>query len=161
MPRLTHKSYIKRHHWLKRQWHHQGNLFTILSALHQQQVHAYFVPTKDLTDDQLVAHRRQVTEDQPSLPQAASKLYVIMANAYLDALDQADDDPVKFGQAVTAHRQPDAATTTRTRKGSITVTSLARPEPDEKGVIRVLLDMARQTEQKRRQDRGRGGEAIG
>lgn len=74
MPRINHNEYCRRRAFLISMLGDREQLMGVLKPNQQWDVHAFFQPTKALTDQQLCAHRRQITEQQPSLPAKAGKL---------------------------------------------------------------------------------------
>jgi len=78
VPRLTNKQHYTRHLQLRSLWLHDPRVFALLEPDQQAEVHRYFQPAKDLTERQLVAHRRQVSTRDPSLPNRAGKHYIRM-----------------------------------------------------------------------------------
>lgn len=102
----------------------------------QMDLHAYYMLTKDLTNEQLIVHREAVTKKSPSLPHRAGK-----ASKALDAATE------RLSQLP----KPALALRPAPRKGkrgpvSIRVTSLVRPEIDAKKLANALLRVAKEME---------------
>ncbi|HVX58722.1 MAG TPA: hypothetical protein VG964_03220, partial [Candidatus Saccharimonadales bacterium] len=76
MPRLSTAEYLQRQQVLNRAWFEFGGRhFAYLSSREQWDLHAYFQPSKHLTKEELIRHRRQITKEQPSLPARAGKAW--------------------------------------------------------------------------------------
>lgn len=134
MPRLTNKDYLVQREFLVDAWNHFRSVFAHISYNEQMELHAYFVPYKELSDSEAIKYRQQITHDQPSLPQRAGKIYA------------------RFFKEVKAHqaRLPQAPTTatakprSRVTKQNIRVRGIARPEPDLHKLALALLDVAKE-----------------
>jgi hypothetical protein len=75
VPRLTRQEYVKRHRFLRKQWLDSQMIYSVLSPEKQWALHRYYQPNKDLDEPVLLAHRKQITKEQPSLPSRASKAF--------------------------------------------------------------------------------------
>lgn len=73
MPRLTNANFLKIHSQLRLFWLHDQVQFAELTPAEQWNLRAYFQPAKDLTDQQLLVHRKVVTWHRPTLPHQAGK----------------------------------------------------------------------------------------
>jgi hypothetical protein len=73
MPRLTNARYIAIHELLKRVWQENPPTFGYLSPEEQWLLHDYFRPSENLTETELIAHRREITAERPSLPHQAGR----------------------------------------------------------------------------------------
>jgi hypothetical protein len=62
------------------------NLYSAISVRQQWDIHAYFQPSKDLSNIELRQHRRDVTTHDPSLPQRAGKALAVTDDVYQRAL---------------------------------------------------------------------------
>lgn len=125
MPRLTNDLYLKRHRWLYKLWFdHDGAPFSYLKPNEQWDLHAYYQPYKDLTDEELLEHRKQISKERPSLPARAGKAFTNLATG--------KQTGVKISH---------------TGKRSISVRAIVRPEIDlkllSKALIGVAIEMAR------------------
>ncbi len=135
--------------FLEQAWKKFDSLYALLTVEQQWDMHAFYQPTKNLSQTKLVEHRKTITNERPSLPAMASKSFGIMYRAFRYAFRYANGDEQKFRQAIQAFAQPGSYTIhTYTdgnkRQHSIRVTSVARPEPDSKLIARALLELARQ-----------------
>lgn len=119
MPKLTNDEYIARHeklHWI---WGEAQSLFTYLTYQQQRDLHDYFVPTKELTRDELLAYRKRITRSDPSLPQRAGRAFQAILHPEL---------------------QPQPPSSPPDKKGRvITIRPLARPEIDAEKLAFALL----------------------
>lgn len=111
MPRLTNTEYLIRQEILKRVWKVKRGDFGYLSFQQQRDLHDYFAASKELTDEELLEHRQDVSKLDPSLPHRASKAFL----AFL--------------------RPPKSMATSR-----VTVRPIVRPEMDFLDLAEALLD---------------------
>jgi hypothetical protein len=122
MPKLSNEDYLIRHEMLHRVWGTDNRHFAGLTYQQQRDLHDYYVPAKDLTNDELLAHRRKVTKQSPSLPQRASKAFLVMLKP---------------------EAQPDHYVHTDKKGRKITIRPLVRPEIDTEKLAMALLDLAK------------------
>lgn len=106
-------------------------MFGRLSWADQQYLHAFFVPAKDLSDDELKAHRLRITAERLSLPHCAGRA--------VRALEQARE--VLKAMALADQRM---AKTRRKQQGvrSVQVHGVLRPEPDIAALKRLFIRLA-------------------
>ncbi len=134
MPRLTNADYLLQRARLRDNWTvHRGSAFIELETIEEMELHAYFAPMRDLTDDQAIAFRKQATIERPYLPSRAGKSYA-RALPFLDNPSPTvpTDMPKHTGRH--ALRPPGSV---------VTVKSLARPEVDTKRLARLLIQLAK------------------
>jgi hypothetical protein len=126
MPRVTNQKYLDRHYQLQERWVKELVQFSDVPALEQRHLHEYYLPSKRVTDEQLLEHRTLITKSQPSLPQKAGKAYSLLMNGDV-------------------YRPTGGAVVTRGKlKGHrITVRPLIRPEPDLRKLAKALLEIAK------------------
>ncbi len=79
MPRLTNMTYLATHDVLRRHWLEDQRDFTYLKGRDQSAVHAFYRPAYDLTDVELLAHRKAITLKHPSLPNRAGKALAVFS----------------------------------------------------------------------------------
>jgi hypothetical protein len=135
VPRLTNEQYLERHRALKRIWTEDQAAFGVLPYNQQMDIHQYFVPNIDLTDDELIRHRHGIQNRQPSRPQRASKACV----------------KIELAVRKNSHRSVAAVPVPRGKR-KITVTAIARPEPDLKRFAEALLELAKEQGKVDRED---------
>ena len=76
MPRLTTRDYLRIRHFLIRLWAQgDGHDFAALPGHAQRDLHDYFAPAVSMSDRDALAHRKQMTEAFPSLPQKAGRAF--------------------------------------------------------------------------------------
>lgn len=121
MPKLSNEDYLVRHEMLHRVWGRDARPYSHLTYQQQRDLHDYYAPAKNLSNEELLVHRKRVTRKDPSLPQRASKAFLVMLRPDI----QKDPTPVR--------------TDFRGRK--ITVRSLARPQIGTEKLAVALLDM--------------------
>lgn len=73
MARLTNKQYLERHRALRKIWLEAQSFFGVLPYTQQMDVHIFYAPARDWSDEQTLHHRRKVHESDSSLPHRASK----------------------------------------------------------------------------------------
>lgn len=140
MPRLTIQLYLARHHDLKTAWIKAPQLFEVLAPRAYWDLHEYYQPTKDLTDQQLLGHRRWISRRDPSLPQRAGKAYLFLVRSYLIAKRRSRGDLAKFNQALRKNSRARTVTPdTQNRAGTIEVTAQFRVEIDYEKLAKALL----------------------
>ncbi len=127
MPRLTDKQYLKYRKYLRKLWLTRTGLYANLLPTQQWQIHEYFRPDEELTDKQLLAHRKDITAQYPSLPHQAGRTIK------------------EFGQMLRAKAPSRATKTTITNKRGQTNTirtgSVVRPQIDIPMLARVLIEL--------------------
>lgn len=74
MPRLTNQSYLLQCHQVRDHWLDESkNAFFLLTPTEQWVLFAYFAPSEKLSDDELIAHREDISFLDSSLPQRAGR----------------------------------------------------------------------------------------
>ncbi|HEY1644796.1 MAG TPA: hypothetical protein VGF75_00235 [Candidatus Saccharimonadales bacterium] len=96
MPRLTKIKYFTRHQMVRQALLNNHGAFSFLSANQQKDMHDFYATAKDLTQDELLSYRDEVTKRDPSLPQRASR-------AFLAALEGKVTKPPKSKSRITIH----------------------------------------------------------
>jgi hypothetical protein len=125
MPRLSTADYLLIRQMLYDIWHHRrGQGFQLISTNDQRSLHAFFRPSEDLTEAELLEHRQTVSNEQPSLPQCTGRALRHFANPLpLQGV-------VYPGGPGVQHR--------------IVVYPLLRPKPDLEALARIVLRMVHQ-----------------
>lgn len=124
-------------------WFGLSSFFTTLTYNQQRALHDYYLPTKELSDEQLLAHRAKMAADQPSLASVAGKAFRQIERTYLEVTRGSGGDPVRLRALLDSHVHYTSATTVR--KGvRIRVTGLARPEIDVRMAARAFIEMGKQ-----------------
>ncbi len=140
MPRLTNQRYLVSSLWLSEIWNSNlKTLFALLSVQRQCDLHAYFQPTKDLTYEALLEHRRVISREFPDLPAKAGRYCSRMWEIYDEAVNFAKDNEhltQAYISDVVAPLQTD-------RSGRrIGLAAVAKPEPDLRRFALALIQMA-------------------
>jgi hypothetical protein len=151
MPRLSNDQYLFRHDFLYRLWTDERLLFRLLTPTQQRNLHRYYLPAMEVSDDHLLAHRRQLDRDQPSLGIRAGKSFALLQQDFNGACDTYGLDAVIAGCAIPAfmsQRKVESGRMTL-RKGcngprQVSVSSLMLPEPDIDLLAKALLRLAEQ-----------------
>jgi hypothetical protein len=89
-------------------------------------LHRYLVPTATWADAELLAHRRRVTEESPSLPHCAGRALATLRQAIAP----------EIGQPLVPVLVP-------ANKRHVVVHAVARPEVDAQAMSRALLRAVR------------------
>lgn len=141
MPRLTSQQYLEAHQKLAIAHHDEPLMFGSLSPAEQWALHAYFVPSKGLSDQQLLDHRKTITKEQPSLPQRAGRALAHIERNYDVAAEAAHGDHTMYRKVLSDLAPGEAFVTKRGRQ--IRVVGIAKPEPDARLFAQAIVDMVR------------------
>lgn len=115
MPRTIAKAYLDAHHDLHKLWLKDQSIFAELTAQGQWLLHDYFRPASNLTNAELVIHRKAISIQRRSLPQQAGKAYVTLRVAIAEQGERA-------GQVL-----PPRSRSGRRHEYNVTVTSVVKP----------------------------------
>ncbi len=129
MPRLSNELYYKRYEVLRWLWLNENKTYGCLSPKEQWAIHSFFQPSKDLSFDELVAHRRTIVKERPTLPARAGK-----AGRRLVDIATGKHSP-----------KPSRSTAAASRQGKgrqVYVRGVVRPEIDVEKLARALLEIA-------------------
>lgn len=144
MTRLSNSLYLRQRSRLYDEWFSKdGGAFVMLSPAEQWALHDFYACIKKLSDVDALAHRRNITGIQPSLPQRAGKAFKKIG-VFLDL-------PPRVPEPAPVH--PDG----RRRKipGSkqaISVRGVVRPEIDPERLAKILLQHVREQHEKTQRD---------
>ena len=131
MTRLTQLTYSAQHYQLKREWFSEGGgAFIMLSPTEQWALHSYYEFTKKLSDAELLAHRKAISREHPSLPQRAGKAFSKLR---------------LFSDGLPTYREERAQAPKRVKGGQtqLTILSEVHSEVDVPLLVRALLDYVR------------------
>jgi hypothetical protein len=119
----------------------------VLAYNQQLELHAFYQPSKNLTDDESSAHRQQISQEQPSLPNRAGKLFAEVERYTRAIRERMEQQPPQ-----------DPAQRVRVPVGQtqrhIHVLPLARSEVDIVKLAGALLDLAEQMQVEAASERG-------
>jgi hypothetical protein len=104
VPRLTNDRYYKEHELLQRLWNSTHALYSILTPTEQWELHDFYLPSEDLTKQQLIVHRRDITKRRPSLPHRAGKHRKKLFTVYLLADKNSYGNQAQFNDIIRAFR---------------------------------------------------------
>lgn len=147
MPRLTNQQYLVDSLWLREIWNSNlKTLFALLSVQRQCDVHAYFQPAKDLTDEERLEHRRLISKELPDLPAKAGRYLSAMRQLYCEAAKAC-----KGNEHLIQPYISDVVAPLKETRGNhkIGVAAVARPEPDLRGFAKTLIQLAWIEEEKK------------
>jgi hypothetical protein len=136
IPRLTFSDYLIRRQFLRQQWWeaHDGAAFADLLYQQQLDLHDYFAPAAPFTNQEALAHRREMTIAFPSLPQKAGRAFMPLRAAE-------DGTP---NQIVDTYR--DATTSVEliaSKSRSVRISGTTHPTVDYYRLARALLNLER------------------
>jgi hypothetical protein len=135
VPRLSNKQYLNQRVFLAKTRREVPGAFSSLTYAQQRDIHDYFQPNENWTEEEVLEHRVVVSRAQPSLPQRAGKHF-----------RQVTVEVELPTQPITARAEP----TTTTPSTGITVRGLARPAPDSRLIAHALLDFAKHLDNDRK-----------
>jgi hypothetical protein len=127
MPRLSKKEYWKWHKSLRWLWLNHQDAYSYLSPSRQWLLHDFFLPSKDLTKEELLEHRKAITKERPGLPHQAGWA--------LRELNQVVHAPATVKQPVETGKAKRGTATIRVR-------SLVKPEIDYDKVAKIFFKLA-------------------
>jgi hypothetical protein len=140
MPRLSNELYIDRHRFLRKMWLECDELYSILEVNQQWEVHRFYQPSKELSEEELIAHRKAITKEQPGLPAVAGRHFALLYQSFRVAYAYADGDEMRFRSAISqmSRQRPPH----QTGKRQVWVRAVANPEPDLAKLASALIDLA-------------------
>ena len=136
MPRLTQSGYQVIHENLFQLWRHNADDFQVLSATEQWHLHTFFAPDIAMTEADLAAYRKAITQQHPSLPQRAGKAF----NRLLHELDAAEARREAFEASRTANGRRKKASN---RHRQLRVQGVVHVVPDQAKLARAILQVAK------------------
>lgn len=146
MPRLTNADYLLQRARLRDNWiNHRASAFAELETIEEMELHAYFAPMRDLSDEQALAFRIEATTERPYLPARAGKSYA-RAIPFLD--NPWPTEPIVKAPTIGRHarRHPDSV---------VTIKTVARPEVDIHKLARALMGLIEETSDRRNESDSR------
>lgn len=144
MPRLTNKQFLQQHDLLAHAHRDEPLIFGSVSTTEQWALHDFFAPAHDLSSEELLAHRRTITEEQPSLPHRAGRALAHVRANFTKAYVSANGDRKVFHH-VLSHLAPGTSTPTR-GDHSLRVVGVANPEPNRELYLKAILSFVDQLE---------------
>ena len=134
MPRLTNTAYLVQRERLIKAFNIRPSLFTALSYNDQLDLHAFYALHQEWIDQDLLAHRAQVTKEHPSLPHRAGKLY---ARINRQLQNNRPHQPLPPTGTSTSKRVKVPGSL---RQSNIRIEGLAHPVPDYQKLAKALID---------------------
>ena len=128
MPRLTNSHYLELHHMLRSVWLERQIAFGYLKPNEHWDLHRYFLPYKEISNEALLMHRKTVSASDPSLPQRAGRAL----KHFVHAIQMASQIPP------TAQASPRVRAKPR-RNVKFHIWPIVCPEPDYRKIARVLV----------------------
>lgn len=136
MPRLSNARYYERYEFLRWVWLKGASRYRYISSQDQYAIHDYYQPSRELTFEELVKHRKNITLECPALPSKASKAYF------------------RFIEANVAKTAP-----AKTGGRNLYVRSVVNPEIDVKALARAFANLAQHIS--RKEDEGQDDKSAG
>lgn len=133
MPRLTNSDYLINRHLLIEVWEQHWGQLAELPTFAQRDLHRFYAMSKDLSDDQAIALRKDATAQEPSLSQQAGRAFAQLETVMSAALARNQSPPADAIRTGTRGKH---------RVGTIRVRALARPEIDYERLARALVEHA-------------------
>jgi hypothetical protein len=132
--------FLERHYRLKAEWNGgAGGAFSWIDPGEQWALHHFFLPYKDVSDDEMIAHRHAITQRRPELPEEADHAYQRLS-ILMDRLKPAPQPTVSF-----SGNKPKPS---KKSERVISVRALVRPEIDMQKLAMALIEFARGQEAK-------------
>lgn len=126
MPRLTDYTYLRTYRELRAAWLSDPASFTLLTSNEQWDVFGYFCIEHELSDNWLLAYRREVSKVDASLPQRAGRAVQAWRR--------------KLPRLAAYRRRPRAQRTKqRSKNYTVTIFSEVHPEIDSQRLVRTLF----------------------
>lgn len=133
VPRLTDKEYLSRREFLVDAWKLCPAVFIVVSYNQEMELHAYYQPTKQMTNKEAMNHRHQITAQYPNLPNRAGKGVARVEAEALCVMRLQEDEPPQ--DPTKRIRMP-----ARRGKGYAREVPLAKPEVDVNHLTKAVLD---------------------
>lgn len=124
MTELANKQYLDRHRALRRIWLEDRTVFGVLDYNQQREVHAFYAPATDWSDQEMIEHRHDAQKLEPSLPHRASRGFLQIEAAFL--APRPVRAPVRKG------------------KRNLRVIPIAKPEIETRKLTMAFLQLAEQ-----------------
>jgi hypothetical protein len=148
MPYRTNSNFYDRHRFLKKAWSDFQTIYLILSVNRQLNLHAYYQPTKHLTESELDEHQRRFRKKKPLLAAKARLDFSKVYQAFRFAFEIARGDERRFRQAifsvVPASVKGSVVLINRMGNRTIRAIALTRPEVDVPMMGRAIVSMTEQ-----------------
>jgi hypothetical protein len=161
MPRITINQQYRRYSLLRLLWIDAPKIYSLLRPAQQWELHEFYQSSRHVDFDEFELHISNLQTSSPSLCSRAGKHFRVLETAYLKLRSQGVDlsDQIAFSQALTP-RLIESGTATigqvksnrTTKPRHISVTSVARPEPNLRLLARAYLGMAEQTSSLQKDD---------
>jgi hypothetical protein len=135
--------FYRRHLALKGAWDNGRRFYAELPAHAQWDLHAYYQPSKDLTREMLLKHRRTVAKERPELAAGADRAF--------KALCLVEQNELEVARQRAANPAPPAKIPKSQR--TIRVRGLVHPEPDAQKLAFALIELAEQMRHDRQEPR--------
>ena len=114
--------------------------FALLSVRAQQEIHRYYQPNVDLTEDDFEACRQAIYRTDPQLTHQAGKHFHLLESTFIHLSRNCGASGQQIRQAVTCatHKQYKA----KHPDSKISLSFIANPEPDAQKLARAFIQLA-------------------
>ena len=121
--------------------------FALLSPTAQWELHRFYGPSLDLTDEQTLARIKAAAVTEPSLPQRVRKHYKVIFTRYKLYADQVGKENFALIRELLRRDLADLLTAIELegkgrRPRRVVVCPIVRPDPDVEGLGRLVLLLA-------------------
>jgi hypothetical protein len=149
MPRVTSLEHYRRYQFLHTAWSGFSILYTLFPIEQQWQIHDFYQPSKDLTQDELLIHITRLKETRPALVNQVGKHVRLMMKVFHNVskdLNVSEADQTMALSAVIRQVAPapiSSVTASSSKdRGRLSVRAVARPEIDMKKLTRAFVMLA-------------------
>ena len=147
------KQYLRIHKRLRRFWFRAKSVYSYLTPNEQWQLHDFYRPSEELSDEQLTVHRVEITKARPALPHQAVR-----------ALEKLDAAAANWALKAVRPREPALSPARRKgsgrRKHNLVIRSIVRPKIDIKKLSRAIILLAEDLAREEREAKAADGSAV-
>lgn len=90
MPRVTPSTHYQRYTFLRAAWLEFPKLYVLLPLEAQWQVHEFYQPSQEFTQDELTAHIKALSETKPALVHQVGKHFRLLETVFTVISEQLD-----------------------------------------------------------------------
>lgn len=154
MPRVTQREQYKRHLLLQTIWSDPSKqaCLTTLSGNEQRKLHTFYQPSEELTPKQFRNHLHAIQRDHPQLRHVSGKLYRRVELAFAQHARQLQAGQKEQARGRTGNKVPVR------RGGRVVVYGVVRPKPDLNKLLKAMIEMTREEQDKGDKSNSRTGQ---
>lgn len=164
MSRINHTEQYRRYRFLRAAWCNFENIYGYLDTRKQADLHKFYQPSHQLSQQELTAHIASVRMVDPSLAQRAGTYAGVLERLFLEASNQQGVSPSQAWKTIRATYEatisdPDSRDAQllyvpegtplqlKNRRAILTARAIRRPEPDIGLLVRASLEYYRQVQE--------------